>query len=171
MKTIFIGHTGFTPLGDLWVAFSENGLVAVEFPVSQEEFSASLQKRHAVRIEHNPDEVDEAVNQLQEYAGGVRKEFNLPVDWSIVREFQRQVLQATFSIPYGEIRSYKDIAVSIGKPRSARAVGRAEATNPMPVVLPCHRVLGSDGKLHGYGAGNGLETKTWLLRLEGIVIA
>jgi O-6-methylguanine DNA methyltransferase len=75
-------------------------------------------------------------------------------------------LRATYEIPYGETRTYKQIAEVIGAPGAARAVGRAEATNPMPVVLPCHRVLGSDGKLHGYGAGAGLETKTWLLKLE-----
>jgi len=172
MKTISIGHTDDTPLGDIWVAVSENGLVAVEFPATQAEFTAWLQKQHrAAEIEFAPKKVSQAVTQLREYAAGQRKEFNLPIDWSVLGEFQRKALQATLEIPYGETRTYQEIALEIGAARGARAVGRAEATNPMPVVLPCHRVVGSDGKLHGYGAGAGLDTKTWLLKLEGAVIA
>ena len=171
MKTISIGHTGPTPLGDLWVAISENGLVAVEFPSTRDEFSDWLQKQYGARIEYAPNKVGEAVRQLCEYASGERREFDLPIDWSVLREFQRRALRATFAIPYGETRTYKEIAVEIGNPRASRAVGRAEATNPMPLILPCHRVLGSDHKLHGYGAGEGLDTKTWLLKLEGVVIA
>jgi len=83
----------------------------------------------------------------------------------------RAVLQATREIPYGETRTYKEIAERIGRPRAARAVGRAEATNPMPLVLPCHRVIGMDGKLHGYGLAEGVKTKEWLLQMEGAVIA
>ena len=171
MKTIFIGHTGLTALGDLWVAVSENGLVAVDFPTDQAEFTAWLQKQHSAPVEFSPEKVLDAVTQLREYAAGEREVFSLPIDWSVLREFQRKALQATFEIPYGETRTYKEIAVEVGKPRAARAVGRAEATNPMPVVLPCHRVVGADRKLHGYGAGSGLDTKTWLLKLEGAVIA
>lgn len=171
MKTISIGHTGPTLLGDLWVAVSENGLVAVEFPTTQMEFSAWLQKQHSAQVNFAPLEVAEVVKQLCEYAAGERKDFDLRIDWASLREFQRRALKATFEIPYGETRTYKDIAAQLGNPRAARAVGRAEATNPMPVVLPCHRVLGSDHKLHGYGAGQGLDTKTWLLKLEGVVIA
>jgi len=168
MKTITIGHTGDTPLGDLWVAISEIGLVAVEFPSTLEDFSARLQKRHAARLEFNPEKVLEPLTQLREYACGERKTFTLPIDWSVMGEFQRKALQATCAIPYGETRTYKEIALDIGQPRGARAVGRAEATNPMPVVIPCHRVVGSDRKLRGYGAGAGLETKSWLLKLEGM---
>jgi methylated-DNA-[protein]-cysteine S-methyltransferase len=171
MQTISIGHTSDTPLGDLWVAVSEVGLVAVEFPTTRVEFIAWLQLRHNTRVEFAPDKVREVVTQLREYAAGKRKQFDLPIDWTVLGDFQRRALRATFEIPFGETRTYKDIAVGIGNPRAARAVGRAEATNPMPVVLPCHRVLGSDGKLHGYGAGAGLDTKTWLLKLEGVTIA
>lgn len=170
MKIISIGHTGPTPLGDLWVAVSENGLVAIEFPATQDEFNAWLQKHHHAKVEFAPENVKEAVTQLREYAAGERREFTLPIDWSVLNEFQRKALKATFEIPYGETRTYKEIALELGNPRAARAVGRAEATNPMPIVIPCHRVVGSDRKLHGYGAGKGLDTKAWLLKLEGAVI-
>jgi methylated-DNA-[protein]-cysteine S-methyltransferase len=169
MKTIFIGHTGSTPIGDLWVAVTENGLIAVQFPSAYEAFTAWLQKRQGTTIYFAPQEVEQALTQLREYASGRRKVFDLPIDWLVLREFQRKVLKATFAIPYGETRTYKEIAQEIGSPRGARAVGRAEATNPMPVVLPCHRVIGVDRKLHGYGAGDGLDTKVRLLQLEGAV--
>ncbi len=171
MQTISIGSTGPTPLGDLWVAVAENGLVAVEFPATQEAFIAWLQKRQDGKIEFAPEKVEAAVTQLREYAAGERKEFTLPIDWSVLSEFQQKTLQATVEIPYGETRTYKELAVALGNPRAARAVGRAEATNPLPIVIPCHRVIGTDRKLHGYGAGAGLETKAWLLKLEGVVIA
>jgi O-6-methylguanine DNA methyltransferase len=76
-----------------------------------------------------------------------------------------------YAIPYGEVLTYADIAAQIGHPHASRAVGRANATNPMPLVIPCHRVIGRDGKLHGYGGRGGLQTKEWLLRMEGAVIA
>jgi O-6-methylguanine DNA methyltransferase len=171
MSIIYISHTGPTPLGDLWVAVADNGLVAVEFPAMQDEFTAWLEKQHAAKIEFAPEKAAEAVEQLREYLAGQRREFTMPIDWSVLSAFQRQALQLTFDIPYGEVRTYKELAVELGNPRAARAVGRAEATNPMPIVLPCHRVVGADGKLHGYGAGAGLDTKTWLLKLEGATIA
>lgn len=167
MKSIFIGHTGPTPIGDLWVAVGENGLLAVQFPATQESFCAWLQNRYGARIEFDEQDVRLALSQLRDYAFGQRKEFSMPIDWQALSEFQRRALKVTFAIPYGETRTYKDIAQEIGSPRGARAVGRAEATNPMPVVLPCHRVIGVDRKLHGYGAGSGLDTKVLLLRLEG----
>lgn len=171
MKTIFIGNTGSTPLGDLWAAMSAEGLVAVIFPSTREQFTAWLLKHHAAEIEFAPENVREALNQLREYADGTRRDFTLPIDWSVLNPFQRKALRLTFDIPYGETRTYKEIALELGNPRAARAVGRAEATNPMPVVLPCHRVVGSDGRLHGYGAGEGLPTKEWLLKLEKAVMA
>lgn len=170
MKTIFIGNIDETPLGEIWVAVSENGLLAVEFPSTPEAFAAILKKRHAAEVVFAPEQVAETAQQLREYAAGRLKKFAIPIDWLTLKEFQRKVLQLTFDIPYGELRTYKEIALELGKPRAARAVGRAQATNPMPIVIPCHRVVGSDGKLHGYGAGNGLATKEWLLRMEQAII-
>jgi len=94
------------------------------------------------------------------------------VDWSNFSPFQLAALKATMKIPYGQVRTYSDIAAQIGRgPGAARAIGRAEATNPIPIVIPCHRVVGSDGDLRGYGAPGGKDTKAWLLRLEGHQLA
>lgn len=169
--SLFTGKVRLIPLGTLWLAVSDQGLVAVECGMQKEEFEAYLAKRFKRPVEQDPGRVKEAARELEEYLSGDRKVFSVPIDWSVMRPFQRKALQATFAIPYGETRTYKEIAEQIGRPRAARAVGRAEATNPMPLVIPCHRVIGSDGKLHGYGMGEGLKTKEWLLKLEGALIA
>ena len=109
--------------------------------------------------------------ELREYLNGRRTAFTIPIDWTLFTSFQREALQAVFRIPYGETRTYIEIAREINRPNAYRAVGAANAMNPMPLVIPCHRVIGADGKLHGYGGGDGLPTKEWLLRLEGAVIA
>ena len=169
--SFYIGELKGTPLGNLWLAVSDLGLVAVEWSQSQVEFEAYLTKRFKRSAEHNPDKVKDASKELSEYLTGKRRQFTLPIDWSLMRPFQQAALQATFAIPYGETRTYGELAAQIGRLRAARAIGRAEATNPMPLVIPCHRVIGADGKLHGYGGGEGLKTKEWLLRLEGAVMA
>ena len=110
---------------------------------------------------------DRWLTHLREYLLGERRFFPLPIAWDSLPPFQRAVLRATFAIPYGEVRTYGEIATLIGRPGAARAVGRALATNPMPIVIPCHRVVGHDGSLRGYGGPGGLMTKAWLLRLEG----
>ncbi len=168
---LFYGQTGETVLGRLWLAVSEQGLAAIESKMTRAEFEAYLCKRFKRPIEYAPRHIKEAVEQVTEYLSGERWAFTLPIDWTVMRPFQREVLQATYEIPYGETRTYKQIAEHVGRPRSARAVGRAEATNPMPLVLPCHRVIGVDGKLHGYGMAEGLKTKEWLLKLEGALMA
>jgi O-6-methylguanine DNA methyltransferase len=106
--------------------------------------------------------------EVLEYLKGKRQNFTIPIDWESMRPFQRKALKAVFKIPYGQICTYAQIAAKIGHADAPRAVGRANATNPMPLVIPCHRVIGMDGKLHGYGGGDGLPTKTWLLHMEGV---
>jgi len=171
MEKIYIGKTGDTPLGVLWLGVSEGGLVAVEFDMDRGEFTTYVQERFKRPVKYSPSRTADAARQLREYLRGKRRKFTLPIDWSVLRPFQRSALQATYAIPIGETRTYGQLARQIGHPRSARAVGRAEATNPMPLVIPCHRVVGTDGKLHGYGGGEGLPTKEWLLKLEGAVLA
>ena len=168
---LYYGETGGTPLGKLLVAVSKNGLVAIQTGMNRGEFEGHLQKRLKCETEYAPERVKAAAAQLEEYLAGKRRTFTLPVDWTLFSEFKRLALQATFTIPYGETRTYKEITKQIGRPGAARAVGRAEATNPLPLVIPCHRVIGSDGKLHGYGMGEGLKTKEWLLKMEGAVMA
>jgi methylated-DNA-[protein]-cysteine S-methyltransferase len=168
-KSIFIGEMPVTPMGNVWVALSERGLVAVEFQTDLQSFTQHVLKQisstHA-QISLDPEKTAPVLEQIAEYLRGERRGFDLPIDWSVLTPFQFQALQLTYAIPYGETTTYGEIAARLGNPRAARAVGRAQATNPMPLVIPCHRVLGTDGKLHGYGAANGLETKAWLLKLE-----
>jgi O-6-methylguanine DNA methyltransferase len=168
---LFIGATSITPIGKLWLAVSDLGLVAVEAGLTRAEFEAYLVKRFKRAVELAPERLHTTARQMEEYLSGREKTFDLPIDWTVLRPFQQAVLQATSQIPYGETRTYKEIAECIGRPRAARAVGRAEATNPMPLVLPCHRVIGVDGKLHGYGLGEGIKTKEWLLKMEGALMA
>jgi O-6-methylguanine DNA methyltransferase len=154
-----------TRIGWIGVAFSERGLARLQLPrATRAQTLAQLQRNfpQAILVDAAPIEI---ARELREYAEGKRRQFTLPLDWSRVKPFQREVLRATDSIRFGETRTYAWIAQQIGKPRAARAVGRALATNPLPIVLPCHRVLGSDGGLHGYGGGLPLKHK--LLELEG----
>ena len=168
---LYIGETDQTPIGKLWLAMSDLGLVAVEWGLTLAEFEAYLVKRFKRPIQLAPPRLFDAAGQIDKYLSGFQRTFTLVIDWTVLRPFQQAVLQATRDIPYGETRTYKEIAGRIGKPRAARAVGRAEATNPMPLVLPCHRVIGMDGKLHGYGLAEGVKTKEWLLIMEGAIIA
>jgi methylated-DNA-[protein]-cysteine S-methyltransferase len=171
MSKLYIGQLPGTPIGDLWIGITEVGFAALAWDADPGGFSARLTRRFKLDVAPDPVKTAAACTQVDEYLRGKRRTFDLPVDWSLLRPFQREVLQATFAIPYGETRTYGELAHELGRPHAARAVGRAEATNPLPLVIPCHRVIGSDGKLHGYGGGEGLPTKEWLLRLEGAVLA
>jgi len=167
---IYIGELNGTTLGDLRLAASDLGLVAVEWAHSQLQFDSYLQRLKRL-IEPNAKKIAPYAKELREYLNGKRSAFTIPIDWSLFRPFQREALQVVYRIPYGETCTYHDIAIEIGRPNASRAVGRANATNPMPIVIPCHRVIGKDGKLHGYGGGEGLTTKEWLLKMEGAVMA
>ena len=164
--TVYIGEIDSTPLGPIWVAVSEQGLVGVEVSPDQGVLVTLLKRFGFEEVLVDEAKTAAATHQISQYLQGERKNFDLPIDWSLLTPFQEQALRATFAIPYGEVMTYGEIAHQLGNPRAARAVGRAEATNPMPLVIPCHRVIGSDGGLHGYGAGEGLATKAWLLELE-----
>ncbi len=168
MKTynfpLYIGELNHSPVGDLRIAASDLGLVAVEWADSQPDFDSYL-------FHSDTEAITPYADELREYLEGKRREFTFLINWSIFRPFQREALERVFQIPYGETRTYAEIAAEINRPNAYRAVGRANATNPMPLVIPCHRLIGTDGKLHGYGGGEGLKTKEWLLRMEGAVIA
>lgn len=164
---VCIGNLPSSPLGPIWAALSGRGLVAIHVGSNRDDFLRSVEKLGFRDIAYDLGGTRDALDQMAEYLEGERETFDLSIDWSVLTPFQEQVLRATFDIPRGQVATYGDLARQLGKPRAARAVGRAEATNPMPVVIPCHRVVGADGGLHGYGAGEGLDTKAWLLRLEG----
>ncbi len=165
---IFIGSIKSTPLGEVWAAVSEHGLVTVEYGVTRKVFEANVRKQTKRDVQYSPKQVETIVKQIKEYLDGQRSDFDLKIDWSVLSsDFQRATLKKVFAIPSGETRTYAEIAAAIGHPDAPRAVGRANATNPMPLVIPCHRVIGTDGKLHGYGGKGGIKTKAWLLKMEG----
>jgi methylated-DNA-[protein]-cysteine S-methyltransferase len=143
-----------SPIGPLRLLSNGKGLVRIEFPGRHE--SDGVAARDGV--------LDQAARELEEYFAGRRHDFEVAVDAGGTG-FQQQVWDALRGIPYGEMRSYRDIADSIGNPRAVRAVGAANGRNPVPIIVPCHRVIGSDGKLTGFAGG--LETKRRLLALEG----
>lgn len=167
---IYLGELNNTALGDLRIAASALGLVAVEWADSQLKLDLYL-IRFKRPIEPNQKMIQPYAKELREYLKGKRHNFTFAIDWSTLKPFQMKALKVVYAIPYGETQTYADIAIQIGHPNAYRAVGRANATNPMPLVIPCHRVIGKDGKLHGYGGGEGLPTKEWLLKMEGAVMA
>lgn len=168
---LYLGELNHTPLDDLRLVISDLGLVAVEWADSQPDLDRIL-RRLARPVKADAAKVEPYAEEIRAYLEGQRREFTFAIDWDTLRPFQRTVLEAVYAIPYGETSTYAEIAAQIGRaPTASRAVGRANATNPMPLVIPCHRVIGTDGKLHGYGGGQGLPTKEWLLQLEGAVLA
>ena len=168
---IYIGELNGTPLGDFRLAVSDFGLVVIEWVDSQLEFDSRFALARLKRpLQPNQKKIAPYAKELREYLIGKRTAFTIPIDWTLFTPFQREALQAVFRIPYGETRTYIDIAREIDRPHAYRAVGSANAMNPMPIVVPCHRVIGTDGKLHGYGGGEGLKTKEWLLKMEGAVM-
>ena len=114
-----------------------------------------------------PERTDEVRRQLDEYFAGARRGFDLPVDWRLVRGFAGAVLRATATIPFGGVSTYRDVAAEAGSPNAYRAAGNALGSNPVPIVVPCHRVVHAGGGLGGYTGG--LERKQFLLRLEGVL--
>jgi len=155
-----------TPLGPIAVFVTRRGLVRVAY--DRENFGAvadEVAERVSPRVLLAPRRTDAVRAQLDAYFAKDRRAFDLPIDWTLVRGFNQGVLRATATIPYGEVASYGDMASAAGSPRAARAAGNALAGNPIPIVVPCHRVIHADGGLGGYTGG--LETKRFLLRLEG----
>ena len=167
---IYLGELKNTPLGDLQLVASDRGLLAVEWADARPELYSYL-RRLGRPIEANAGKLRPFAKELLEYLKGKRRKFTFKIDWASLRPFQRQAMQAVYAIPYSQTRTYAEIAAQIGHPHAYRAVGRANATNPMPLVIPCHRVIGTDGKLHGYGGGTGLPTKEWLLKMEGALLS
>ncbi|HEY5816230.1 MAG TPA: methylated-DNA--[protein]-cysteine S-methyltransferase [Solirubrobacterales bacterium] len=160
-----------SPFGPLLVAKTRRGLVKVSFPTvyDTEETLEELAARLSPRVLEAPAELDDVRRQLDLYFEGKLHEFDLPLDWRLTDGFRKRAQQAIARIPYGRTRSYTEIARSAGNERAVRAAGTACGANPIPIVVPCHRVLRSGGALGGYGGG--LPMKEGLLELEGVQIS
>ena len=154
-----------SPLGSLYIASTEQGLCALDFGMGEEVFLNTLDP--LARTEQASKPLLAITAQLREYFDGQRTAFDIRIDLKRLTAFQRHVLAATSGIPTGAMWTYKRVAETIGKPKASRAVGQALGRNPIPIVIPCHRVIASDGKLGGYSGGGGLTSKKHLLRLEG----
>jgi methylated-DNA-[protein]-cysteine S-methyltransferase len=156
-----------SPLGDLLVAVTPRGLVKISYVdlYSTEDALGQIAARVSPRVLEDAAALDEPRRQLDEYFAGRRREFDLPLDWSLIQGFTRMVLDRTARIPYGKVATYGEVSRDIGKPRASRATGNALGANPIPIVVPCHRVIRSGGVLGNYGGGP--ERKVQLLELEG----
>lgn len=159
-----------TPVGSLLAAATGQGLVRLSFPhPDQEQMIDELAAAIGPRVVEVPRRFDPLRHQLEEYFEGRRREFDLQLDWRLSGGFVRRVLVETARIPYGETRSYAQVAAAAGSPRAYRAAGSALGANPIPIVVPCHRVLRSGGALGGYGGGLGVKQR--LLTIEGALDA
>jgi methylated-DNA-[protein]-cysteine S-methyltransferase len=155
-----------SPFGALLLAATKRGLVRLAFPEeSLDGMLERLARRISPRIVEARAPLDSVRRELDEYFEGQRRAFDVALDWTLVAPFARRVLRVTSHIPYGGVLSYAEVAADAGSPRGFRAAGNALGANPIPIVVPCHRVLRSGGALGGYGGG--LERKRFLLELEG----
>jgi len=155
-----------SPFGTLLAASTEKGLVRLAFPEeSVDSVLETLARRVSPRIIEAPASLDRVRRELDEYFAGSRREFELAQDWRLMSAFAHKILRVTYEIPYGGVSSYQEVAAEVGSPRGSRAAGNALGSNPIPIVVPCHRVLRTGGSLGGYGGG--LDRKQYLLELEG----
>jgi methylated-DNA-[protein]-cysteine S-methyltransferase len=155
-----------SPFGTLHAATTRRGLVRLAFPEEPlDTVLDRLARRLSPRIVESPASLDPVRRELDEYFAGRLRSFELALDWSLIAPFGRRVLRMTAAIPYGGPHRSAEVAAEAGSPRGARAAGNALGSNPIPIVIPCHRVLRSGGALGGYGGG--LDRKRYLLELEG----
>jgi methylated-DNA-[protein]-cysteine S-methyltransferase len=157
-----------TPIGPLTLAATPRGLVRVGFG-GEDDMLDELASAVSPRVVHLPGRLDAPRRQLDEYFAGRRRHFDVALDRQLSHGYRRAVLEALSEVPYGQTVSYRDLAERTGNPKASRAVGSAMATNPIPIVVPCHRVLRTGGALGGYGGG--LDVKVWLLRFEGALLS
>ena len=154
-----------SPVGTLLLAATPRGVCRISYDADPEAQAERLARVYGSRVLRAPRAVDEAKRELDEYFDGRREAFDLSLDLTGAAEFTRDVLRELAQVPFGEVTTYGHLAARVGRPRAARAVGTVMNRNPIPIVLPCHRVVGSTGSLVGYAGG--LDRKEQLLRLEG----
>ena len=153
------------PFGPVYLARTERGVCRVSFRRTEDDFMRELERRELLP-ESAPSKLTREMREMENYFSGRCREFRVPIDLRWVTPFQKNVLDATAGIPFGEVVSYSDIARRIGNPAARRAVGRALGRNPVAIIIPCHRVVAADGSIGGYTGG--LDIKRELMRIEGI---
>jgi methylated-DNA-[protein]-cysteine S-methyltransferase len=156
-----------TPVGTLLVATTERGLCRISYDSRPDQAAEALAETYGARVLRAAKPLDPVRRQLDEYFEGTRTEFELPIDLRQTGSFSRAVLTRLARVPYGEVTTYGALAAAAHRPKAARAVGTVMNRNPIPIVLPCHRVVGANGSLVGYAGG--LERKEQLLTLEGAI--
>jgi methylated-DNA-[protein]-cysteine S-methyltransferase len=159
-----------SPLGRLVLAASPRGLLQITYEESNGGLDAVLERlalRVSPRILEAPERLDDVRRELDEFFAGRREGFDVPLDWSLTTGFTQRVLQATAAIPFGTVSTYREVAEGAGSPKATRAAGNALSSNPIPIIVPCHRVLRTGGGLGGYTGG--LDKKERLLALEGVL--
>jgi methylated-DNA-[protein]-cysteine S-methyltransferase len=164
-KLVDVAWTDYdSPVGTLVLAATTDGLLTISYREVDEVVDA-LATKVSPRVLSYPKRLDDVRRQLDRYFDGRLQVFDLDLDWRLATPFQRTVLAAVRKVGFGHVTTYHDVAKAIGRPTASRAAGGANARNPLPIVVPCHRVIGSDGSLTGYGGG--IERKAFLLEMEG----
>jgi methylated-DNA-[protein]-cysteine S-methyltransferase len=155
-----------SPLGTLLLAATPHGLVRIAYLTSEDETEVleQLAAKVSPRVLASPRKLDDSRRELDQYFSGTRRRFELPLDWQLTQGFTRRVLEATAQIPYGSTSTYKQVATEAGNARASRAAGNALGSNPIPIIVPCHRILHAGGGLGGYTGG--VEKKRLLLAVE-----
>jgi methylated-DNA-[protein]-cysteine S-methyltransferase len=160
-----------SPIGTLVAAATPHGLAALSYADQFDGADGALDwvaAKLSPRMLEAPARLDDVRRELDEYFEGRRRDFDLPIDWALASQFSRRILKATAAIPFGQVSTYGKVAAQAGNPKASRAAGRALGANPIPIVVPCHRVIGSSGQLTGYTGG--LDRKVALLQIEGVVL-
>jgi methylated-DNA-[protein]-cysteine S-methyltransferase len=163
----YLNYLQTEDLGLIGITVTERGLKRLRmFQESKEAFFQLNESYQEGEYIVSDRETEPFIDQIKAYLNYERQEFSIPIDWSGYTAFQKAVLEQTLNIPYGETRSYGQIATAVGSPKAFRAVGQAEKSNQVPLVIPCHRVIGSDGRLTGYGGKDNIKLKAWILDFE-----
>jgi O-6-methylguanine DNA methyltransferase len=171
--TAYFGITDST-IGPLFVAGYDTTLVSIKFATGENRLAQALEELEReiggdYEFVRDDKKIAPLMKQVRDYLDGRRKSWDLTFDISWMTPFRRRVMEECFAVPRGQVATYGDLAARAGSPRAARAVGNSMRTNPIPIVIPCHRIIGSDGTLTGFGGG--LDVKARLLALEGYALA
>jgi methylated-DNA-[protein]-cysteine S-methyltransferase len=169
-KAVYLGELEDQAIGKVWIAVTDAGLTGLSFGGAKRNFESRMSRETDSQPIWSNEHTARTAKQLQRYLSGRGKSFDLSLDLTRLTDFQCRVLLATSRVPYGQLATYSEIAKRIGRPSASRAVGQALSKNPIPIVIPCHRIVASDGSLTGYSGGKGVQTKAQLLKLEGALL-